>query len=387
FGFAGEAKANGPFFDGFEDLTLTPGNPSYTNVIPGWTRDNSGMADSSSNLAYDGGTAVNINEWVAEQGQGRNSQGVLSGNNALVFDGDGWQDFSSNPQLGFNSYWSRDVDLSGIDSSNLTVSFSYEFRAYDQQTGLAQVSFDAGATWTTLLELDSEVIGNTNYASGNPTYTAGTDFTPTSENMTIRFGKIDADNDWWFAVDNVRVAPPQVPVTLQVNPTSGDMRMNNTNVVDPFDIDFYEITSASGSLDSTGWNSLDEQDVDAVGANPGQSWDEAGGSDSELLSEAFLTGQSTLDPLETIGLGAGYDTSVDGQDLVFRYGLTDGTLVEGLVEYVQFLLPGDFNGDGAVDGQDFSLLKANFGVTGGATLADGDANGDGNVDGQDFSIL
>ena len=49
--------------------------------------------------------------------------------------------------------------------------------------------------------------------------------------------------------------------------------------------------------------------------------------------------------------------------------------------------PGDANGDGSVDLQDFGLLKANFGVTGGATWAQGDFNGDGNVDLQDFGLL
>ncbi len=50
------------------------------------------------------------------------------------------------------------------------------------------------------------------------------------------------------------------------------------------------------------------------------------------------------------------------------------------------LLPGDANGDGAVDLEDFVILKTNFGTTG-ATLAQGDFNGDGDVDLDDFVIL
>src|SRR5690606_23947237 len=49
--------------------------------------------------------------------------------------------------------------------------------------------------------------------------------------------------------------------------------------------------------------------------------------------------------------------------------------------------PGDFNGDGNVDGADFVIWQTNFpNNTGEATLATGDANGDGNVDGADFVI-
>jgi uncharacterized lipoprotein YddW (UPF0748 family) len=47
-------------------------------------------------------------------------------------------------------------------------------------------------------------------------------------------------------------------------------------------------------------------------------------------------------------------------------------------------LPGDFNGDGSVDGADLAIWKDHFGTASGATSAQGDANGDGAVDGADF---
>ncbi|MBL9163607.1 MAG: hypothetical protein JNL18_12815 [Planctomycetaceae bacterium] len=47
-------------------------------------------------------------------------------------------------------------------------------------------------------------------------------------------------------------------------------------------------------------------------------------------------------------------------------------------------LPADFNGNGAVEGQDFLAWQRNFGKTG-AIKADGDANGDGNVNGVDLT--
>jgi uncharacterized protein (DUF2141 family) len=49
--------------------------------------------------------------------------------------------------------------------------------------------------------------------------------------------------------------------------------------------------------------------------------------------------------------------------------------------------PGDANGDGIVDLQDFGLLKDNFGMTEGATWGQGDFTGDGAIDLQDFGIL
>ncbi|MCC7086121.1 MAG: PEP-CTERM sorting domain-containing protein [Pirellulales bacterium] len=50
------------------------------------------------------------------------------------------------------------------------------------------------------------------------------------------------------------------------------------------------------------------------------------------------------------------------------------------------MTPGDFNGDGNVDGADFVAWQTHFPTASGATLAEGDANGDGAVDGADFVI-
>ena len=49
-------------------------------------------------------------------------------------------------------------------------------------------------------------------------------------------------------------------------------------------------------------------------------------------------------------------------------------------------LPGDFNEDGAVDGQDLGLWEAGYATPSGAGVGDGDADEDGGVDGDDFKI-
>lgn len=48
--------------------------------------------------------------------------------------------------------------------------------------------------------------------------------------------------------------------------------------------------------------------------------------------------------------------------------------------------PGDFNGDGFVNGMDLGLWQAGYGLAGTATVLDGDADGDGDVDGRDFLV-
>lgn len=49
-------------------------------------------------------------------------------------------------------------------------------------------------------------------------------------------------------------------------------------------------------------------------------------------------------------------------------------------------VPGDFDGDGDVDGADFVAWQTHFPTGSGAALADGDADGDGDVDGADFVV-
>jgi len=67
-------------------------------------------------------------------------------------------------------------------------------------------------------------------------------------------------------------------------------------------------------------------------------------------------------------------------------GLTEWQLA-GVAGGVPGPHPGDANGDGVVDLQDFGLLKDNFGMTEGATWGQGDFTGDGAIDLQDFGIL
>lgn len=62
------------------------------------------------------------------------------------------------------------------------------------------------------------------------------------------------------------------------------------------------------------------------------------------------------------------------------------TISNFVLTYDDGKLGGDFDGDGDVDGDDYSAWADNFGVSSGASVAQGDANGDGRVDGADLLI-
>ena len=139
---------------------------------------------------------------------------------------------------------------------------------------------------------------------------------------------------------------------IEVNKSSGTIRMVNGSP-NALDINFYEIISDAGTLNG-GWNSFADQMLDSLGPNPEDNWQEAGGADANLLSEAFVTfdGGSDFALSESQTLSNAYSAGESGaEDLVFQYGLTDGRLIRGIVSYVTG--SGDFDLDGDVDGTDF----------------------------------
>ena len=80
--------------------------------------------------------------------------------------------------------------------------------------------------------------------------------------------------------------------------------------------------------------------------------------------------------------------SDDGNSIV-GYGVNPDGVEEGwIARLVSELLPGDGNGDGLVDGQDYLLWAGNFGdhPFPDGDISDGDFNDDGWIDGSDYLI-
>ena len=218
-------------YDGFElhnnmvpftrALPVFADGTDWTKNIPDWTIDNSQMGNPVGNQAggvctepaYNGWSAMDVVSWTAQQGgQGRS---IFIGTNAavrntvLVADPDAYEDFDTpvNNNDGYNSYISRSYNLTGYNVNQLKISLNYEFFVENNQRGLIQVSFDGGANWQTLLSVAGGVGGfpNDTLLTGPVTYSAGTDFAATSNNLILRFGCVTADNNWWFAIDNILV--------------------------------------------------------------------------------------------------------------------------------------------------------------------------------------
>jgi|688.fasta_scaffold00009_169 hypothetical protein len=246
-----------PFPDG--GVGVPPGDGTdYSQSIANWTIDNDGFWDPllkmytrSNERAFDGWAALDSQSWSNQQGgQIRNeffpNPAIFppGRNTILVADPDAHDDFdvelpSDHPDKSkkeFNSFIYRVYDVSGYDNTTIEVEMDWESRIESTQRSLVQVSFDCGATWTDLLDVDSDdatkltELRNAGYlyfdgtGDGIGVNNAGDIFSTANgpqswqftnasgarpakngSKMILRLGCIDAQNNWWFAVDNIKI--------------------------------------------------------------------------------------------------------------------------------------------------------------------------------------
>ena len=148
--------------------------------------------------------------------------------------------------------------------------------------------------------------------------------------------------------------PPEL--SLEVNTTNGAMRIVNEQVVS-FDMNYYEIRSSAGLLDTGSWVGFD--DTDALPDPFGSGWDEVPNSNSNLINEANLTSTITYTPGSATSLGRPF-VIAGTPAFEFKYaGPNDTTLRHGIVKFIAeaAALAGDYNNNGVVDGADYILWR------------------------------
>ena len=249
----------------------------------------------------------------------------------------------------------------------------------DTDVGHVRVSYlDAGGGILGYAQIDDSDPGPANVwnlNSGSGAIPVGTATLRTSLFGTRTAGGAGADG----YIDNVDVRIQQTANTqflfLEINTTTGQAVVKNETGA-AVRIDYYEISSAAGSLKANTWSSLQDQNSGAfpAGNGSGNGWEEAGGSGSGILSEGFLTGSSSVASAANVNLGAAFNTA-GAQDLVFRYAVVPPAP-----------LSADFDSDGDADGADFLAWQRGFGTNAGATKAQGDANADGAVNAADLAL-
>jgi hypothetical protein len=176
------------------------------------------------------------------------------------------------------------------------------------------------------------------------------------------------DIDRLYITDVSPLDAPVEPVSLTLRVLSnGDVSIaNDTDTAISFNS--YRILSPTDDLDIIGWDSLSDQNIDLVdgpdldsapGNSPGESWDEAGGSDNGVLAESFLSGLSTIAPNDSLSLGSAFQMGGAHESLTFQYrDMLTGSVVTGEIDLeVVAGLDGDFNQDGTVDAADYVMWR------------------------------
>jgi hypothetical protein len=189
----------------------------FTRDLPaGFTVDNSLMPASQSD--FQGWTVFDKNSWVTTSGDQDRSRFTFGTGGVAVADSDEWDDVSHAAGR-FNSFLiTKSIDLAGITPGSVTLEFDSSFNKELPQYGIVEVSYDDGATWSPLLffgdanntnsPLNNHItVSAANTAGqfvGGATVDAGLN-SPASGLMKFRFGYLEGENNWWWAVDNIVV--------------------------------------------------------------------------------------------------------------------------------------------------------------------------------------
>jgi len=196
----------------------------WTDTPPaGWIVDNSGIPGVG-DPAVDGVTEwagwafVQRDWWFTVDPQGRDNfqlgQGAIA-----VTDPDEWDDSAHPP--GYNvaedSYdtWlsTPAIDISDVEAGTVQLEFDSSWRPeFDgdyHQSAIVTVAFDGGEEIELLLWLSdpsSPKYKPENLAYENETVMIEVDNPSWAKSMVLTFGLFDAGNDWWWAIDNIKIS-------------------------------------------------------------------------------------------------------------------------------------------------------------------------------------
>lgn len=120
-------------------------------------------------------------------------------------------------------------------------------------------------------------------------------------------------------------------LVLEVNRSLNTVSISNPSGSSTVELDGYTISSPSGSIQSSSWNSL--QDNGSFGG-----WEEAQNSNDSRLTEIKPVGNESLATSTTVSLGNIFNPQptafgFTGEDYEFEYTREDGTNITGVVQY------------------------------------------------------
>ena len=214
------------FFEDFESVELGPnvneglaGDEVWSKEGPeGWSIDDSGVPGAGDD-ALDGVTEwagwsfANRDWWASTAGdQGRSNFKTGQGTVAIS-DGDEWDDAAHEAGELTSILQTPEIDVDGISANSMALSFSSAWRPYDQQKAIITAIFD-GDTEVEVVRWES-VSGSEFFKADdaqNENFVTLFNNPGGAKKMVLTFTYADAGNDWYWAIDNIKVTGQALPV-------------------------------------------------------------------------------------------------------------------------------------------------------------------------------
>lgn len=356
----------------------------WTDTPPaGWVVDDSGVPGNgpdvpdpnNGRIEWSGWAFTDKVWWSTQVDDQLRSTFTLASGAVMVADPDEWDD-EAHPLGLYNAFVTTPSIAipAGIPAGRIKIAFDSSWRpeCCDDDPGLAnnqratvKVSYDGGAP-TTVVQFDSDPAIAATYHPDAPNESIQKDlgYNGSSTSLKLTFGLDLAENDWWWAVDNLRVFVPANPLKLRVNQATGQATIVGDDVI-ATPVNFVDVKSDSGALIGGGLSGLSTRKPDSVdgtdpdsslGSTSGEFWQNLSATNGRV-TEAFLLGSSSFTSARSESLGNIFNTG-GAHDLVFTYTNIFNDVVTGVVEYFTPVgVPGDYNNNGVVDAADYVLWR------------------------------
>ncbi len=194
--------------DAAADEAIAPEILGWTHTPPeGFTREVDPNTPPGT-TEWRGWSFVTPEFWVAADDQAR-SEFTKGAGVIAVADGDEWDDFNGGSDGGddLNTLFRTgaiDVsDQTAAGAAMLSFAFDSHWRPFDAQTGVVSVSVDGGAA-VELLRLDSTTTNDLD--NRDRAYALDFEVAQGAQSVEVTFEYLTADNDWFWAVDNLSLS-------------------------------------------------------------------------------------------------------------------------------------------------------------------------------------
>ncbi len=199
------------FSENFDSVPLGPsvdeasgGEQVWTSEAPGgWAVDRSGVPNGG--VTEWRGWGFADPEWWSEVAGDQGRSGFIQASGATaIADPDEWDDASHDAGT-YNSWLESPViDVSMLDHSSAKLAFSSSWRPEGDQRAIITVTFDQGSEMI-IADWQSQQGPSFKPDAINEMVVLDLPMPENAETLEVRFGLLDAGNNWWWAIDNVVV--------------------------------------------------------------------------------------------------------------------------------------------------------------------------------------